>query len=939
MAVSSAHPSRVAPVVMLPRVALCLVWLAASVGSAPAQAAELSRGIDEAPPDRAPASAPVAQDCQATFTVMDLTDGGAGSLRQALLEVCAGGVVNFNPNFAGQTIALSTTLQITQSLTIDGSGLTSNVKISGDSDGDGAGNVQVFNVTAGVAATLTHLDIISGTAEFGGGIHNAGTLTLNQSAVFSNSALVGGGLHNAGTLTLTQSAIHSNTVAVRYDGFGGLGGGLYNEGTATIANSTLSGNTATHRYGGGGLFNSGTATITNSTLSGNTARDGDGGGLAGWGGGTLYLQNSLVAGNRANHADRADCWGSMVSRGYNVAGLNTGCVITSTDQTTSDPRLGPPADNGGPTLTHALLPDSPAIDLIPFGVSGCGADYTHDQRGRPRPSLTGDACDAGAFEFADLAFTKAISPTENAPYHGVVTYTVRLKNASPDADPGVWLTDTLPASVAFESWVISPTNTVFDGTALTWQGALAPGAELTWTFQARHAGTYPERVVNTAILSGTRGLTQAEAAFQVCGSSITVLNKNDSGSGSLRQALVDVCRGGVVNFDGGLAGQTVALSSTLQLDKNVTIDGSSLTSHVKISGDSNADGAPDVGVFAIPAGVWATLTHLDIINGTAQDGGGIYNGGTLTLTQSTLSGNTAAFSGGGIDNHGTLTVTQSSVSGNSASVGGGIFNDVVLTVTRSTVSGNTAGNGGGIDNLGTLTVTQSTLAGNTAQRGGGLLNLSDATVISSTVSGNSATSYGGGIANNNILALLNSTVSGNAATQEGGRGGALDIWGDGPYEGRAIIVNSTIVSNTAFDTSTSGIWLAANAGASTIANSIVAQNGATNNVWVEDGTLTSLGYNLTNSGAGTPFTATTDLTGTVPLLGPLGDHGGGTLTHALLPGSPALDLIPFGVSGCGTDYTQDQRGEARPYPAGGACDAGAYERGRLTFVYLPLVRR
>ena len=88
-------------------------------------------------------------------------------------------------------------------------------------------------------------------------------------------------------------------------------------------------------------------------------------------------------------------------------------------------------------------------------------------------------------------------------------------------------------------------------------------------------------------------------------------------------------------------------------------------------------------------------------------------------------------------------------------------------------------------------------------------------------------------------------------------------------------------------------------------------------------TFTSLGYNLTNSGAGTPFTATGDITNTNPLLGPLADNGGSTWTHALLPASPAIGRIPFGVNGCGTTVTTDQRGVTRPQ--GPACDVGSYE--------------
>jgi len=152
------------------------------------------------------------------------------------------------------------------------------------------------------------------------------------------------------------------------------------------------------------------------------------------------------------------------------------------------------------------------------------------------------------------------------------------------------------------------------------------------------------------------------------------------------------------------------------------------------------------------------------------------------------------------------------------------------------------------------------------------------------------------------------------------------------------MMNCTVVSNTAVNTTTSGIWL--EGGTLDVGNSIVANNNVTNNVAVISGTFTSLGYNLTNSGAGTPFTATGDLTNTNPLLGPLQNNGGSTWTYALLLGSPAIDLIWFGVNGCGTTITADQRGQPRPGTFTHLCDAGAYEAQGIHYrIYLPVVMK
>jgi hypothetical protein len=191
------------------------------------------------------------------------------------------------------------------------------------------------------------------------------------------------------------------------------------------------------------------------------------------------------------------------------------------------------------------------------------------------------------------------------------------------------------------------------------------------------------------------------------------------------------------------------------------------------------------------------------------------------------------------------------------------------------------------------------------------------------------------------LALIDSTLSGNQSSTSNPAldgGGAIDQWGTSPS---ATIVNSTIVSNTAvtINVARSGIWL--ENGTLTIQNSIVAGNSVTNNVKVESSAIfTSLGYNLTNSGVGTPFTATTDLANTNPLLGPLQNNGGASWTHALLPGSPAIDRIPFGVNGCGTSLTTDQRGQPRPGTFTHLCDIGAYEAQGVHYqIYLPLVLR
>ncbi len=224
-----------------------------------------------------------------------------------------------------------------------------------------------------------------------------------------------------------------------------------------------------------------------------------------------------------------------------------------------------------------------------------------------------------------------------------------------------------------------------------------------------------------------------------------------------------------------------------------------------------------------------TLNNLYISN---KAGRGIYNDywGTLTLTNSTITGNTIDYSsGGGIYNQyaGTLTITNSTISGNKAHTddiytggnGGGISNTGTLTITNSTISGNTADGGGGIDNWGTLTLTNSTISGNTASGntatfGGGIFSDGTLTITNSTISGNTAT-YGGGIYNQDgTLTVTNSTISGNTAGSAGG--GIYNLYGT------LTLTNSTISVNTA-GSAGGGIE---NAGTLTLTNNIITSNSA-----------------------------------------------------------------------------------------------------------------
>jgi hypothetical protein len=452
-----------------------------------------------------------------------------------------------------------------------------------------------------------------------------------------------------------------------------------------------------------------------------------------------------------------------------------------------------------------------------------------------------------------------------------------------------------------------------------------------------------------------------------------VTNLDDAGLGSLRDAIGITPSGGTVDFRPGMSGMITLITGELLIDKDLTIAGPG-ASLITVSGNHASR------VFNVAAPFTVDISGLTIaqgrVTGTAANGGGIFNAGTLTVTDSAISSNYVSGSGlgqghgsgifnagtlivsnstlsdnygypcfgGGIYNSGTLTVASSSLSDNFIydDPGGGIFNDRggTLTVTNSTLSGNAAGGGGGIANYGgTLTVTNSTLKRNGASYlGGGIFDegAGTLTVTNSTLSdnlANSSSGYGGGIENEGgTLTVTNSTLSGNSAFLGGGidnYGGSLTVTnstlsgnhsnyvGGGINNFRTLTVTSSTISGNSARYMAGGI-----AGTLTAMNTIFAGNTAYSPGDVI-GTLHSQGHNLIGDGTGGSGFADTDLVGTTdfpidPLLEPLGDYGGPTQTMRPLPDSPVIN------AGDNTDAPDtDQRGFTRI--VGGFIDIGAVE--------------
>jgi hypothetical protein len=325
----------------------------------------------------------------ATLTVFSGNDSGAGTLRQAIFDASSGDTINFAlpPNV--QAIQLNSELLINKNLTINGPGADKLTVGSSCSDS------RYFHIApATVTATIFGLKMSTNCTP-SGGVLNAGTLTISNSAIVGNSTQGnnGGGIANSGVLTITNSTISGNST---FNSNQSSGGGIANTGTLTITNSTISGNSTS--LNGGGISNTGggTLTISNSTISGNRSNGtGCGGGIFTDGSSSTTARSTIIAVN--NGPTGPDVCGPLTSQNFNLVGNDAGATITSqssdqigTASAPIDPLLGPLQYNGGPTFTQALQSNSPAVNR------GDPNAPPRDQRGYLRAGVS----DVGAFEFA-----------------------------------------------------------------------------------------------------------------------------------------------------------------------------------------------------------------------------------------------------------------------------------------------------------------------------------------------------------------------------------------------------------------------------------------------------------------------------------------------------------------------------------------------------------
>jgi CSLREA domain-containing protein len=783
-----------------------------------------------------------------------------------------------------------------------------------------AANISGLTISNGVAVSPT-----GGFQSLGGGILNwRGTLNLNNSTISNNTANDGGGIFNMGSTSIVNSTISNNVTPYS------IGAGITNSGTLTIRSSTISNNTAA--ASGGGIFNMGSTSIVNSTISNNTAADGSGGGilnesnlsvrsstvtgnraatsgifLSQSGGGiaafgTETLTNTIVAGNLLGPRSTPDDINNTVeTANFNLIGdaASSGGIVNGTNgnivgnngtgtraiNTILNPTL---ADNGGPTLTHALVTGSPALDAGSTALA-----LTVDQRGAPRP-FDGDG---NSMSLSDIGAVEQGSTPK------VINLVV---NKTADTNDGLCAASDCSLREAISAAnVIAGDNTItFDiaGTGphtITLNSALPDlstninidndnaGAEAVTVSRNTAVGTPAFRIFFIpmhAVTVSLSGLTISNGSAPVGGG---IDNR-----GTLHLSNCTLSNNSAVGGSGsGTGGGIYNNGGSLKLS-NSTLSNNSATNF----GGGIYDNGGDT----------LSISGLTISNNKSRDGGGIYNsGGNLRLSDSTISNNSATASGGGIyNNGGSVQLSNSTLSNGKSRDGGGVYNNGgSLQLSNSTISNNSAtAFGGGIYNNGGVDLSQCTLSGNVCDLQGGAIAALGGTVniLNSTISNNSTAGLGGGIINTGSLDVSSSTITGNRADSDGTQ--MVETGGGINAIGRERLIDTIVAGNLRGSGSTPDDI---NNGAIEAAiSNLIGDAGTSGGI-----THGTNGNIVGNNGTGTRAINT--------ILNPtLANNGGPTLTHALVDRSPAIN------KGNSTPAT-DQRGVVRPQ--GSNSDIGAYE--------------
>ncbi|MEM7314077.1 MAG: right-handed parallel beta-helix repeat-containing protein, partial [Planctomycetota bacterium] len=764
-----------------------------------------------------------------------------------------------------------------------------------------------------------------------------------------------------GGVTVIKSTVSQNVA-------GGVRGS-----SVVLTGSTISGNLGTGVSGR-------TVRIVDSTITENVVAFAEND--AGVRGTNVHVENSIIARNEGalSQLHAVDLFTSLPVEARNsLIGTNRGSQLLPTlsglpDANGNligtliqpiDPRLGPLANNGGPTLTHEPLPGSPVIDK--------GKSFeSFDQRGLartvnidPAPNDFGVFVDIGAVERQTAPASWL--PSDVSAEAGT-TSDLNLSETLVSNDSGNPVTLTFiasrgqfepPASGAdVEAILVNPTTLSLIGLPLDINRYLDSTTNIQFTPQAGDIGN--DVALLTAFLDdGTVNAELGEVNIDVeePRSNMIVTTSSDEldrfdGDTSLREALLAayLFEGTErITFEDELSGQSIFVSRPLDIVDSITIDATALSEMLTIDGQQTsqlflADTALGT---TLGDDLDVTIAGLRLVNGNSSEPGGAIGvfdfSSKLTLNSSVVDENRSDERGGGIYSVGEVVINDSLVSGNRGRYGGGIWVSGAATLSNSLVIDNVAfdpncfcAGGGGISARYGAVITNSTISGNTSPyRGGGILSgYGELILQDSTVSQNRSAQYGGGIAAN-ILIIANSTISHNEVTNGSGggvratrsyltnstvSGNSATVRGGGISGGLVSVAHSTVTNNSAGITG-GGFAVNSYQPEAYVDHSIIFGNMAANDPDVSFSGPASINYSVIGP-TDLTIIGTGNLIGVSPVLLPLVDNGGPTHTHALAPDSPAINagnptpVLP-------PEY--DQRGPGFARVSGGRLDIGAFE--------------
>ena len=814
----------------------------------------------------------------AVFTVSSTADAGAGSLRQAIIDAngAAGAdVINFSSATNGTEFDLTTgQMTISETVTINGNG-------AGNTIVDAQQNSRIFDIasTAG-NVTINNLTLKNGRTT--GNNPDSSTTTHSGGAIRSASS---------GTLTISGSVLTANsTTGTRAEG----GAIRTQSGPIVILDSTLDGNsTAGSNAGGGAIFSrGGSVSIGRSTLSGNSTAGNTSGG------GTIFTYDLSAAVTLSQSTVSGNSTAGTSSEGAAILGV-FGPIFVSQSTLT--------LNNASNSAGGAIFSYSSQLTINNSIVAGNTDNGTApDIRKSPSDALNVSASLIGRNNGTDLTATGTsnIVPGNNFIGGNTVGAAIDPLLGPLRLNGGLTknhalLTGSFAIDGAAAILAVDPLN---GNAALTHDQRGIPFVRDSNGFV--DMGAHERHVFNDPIVVST-------ATDELDGDL-------SSGDLSLREAIT-LANGSpgqnTITFAPSLTGAPLRLSlGQLEIQDTVYISGSGIE-NVVIDGQQ--------------------ASRIFDITGTAGD---VTLSG-LTLQNGRTTGNHVLFGppthhGGAIRSltTGTLTISDSLVTQNSTTgtgaAGGAIFHDQgALAVVRSTLSGNTTANAAGgaiVTYTGTTTIRESTLSGNSTSgsymSGGAIFSVSGSiNILQSTISGNSTTgsnAHGAGLYSSyGSILVVQSTITQNTAAGEGG--GIFRDNGSADINIRNSIVAGNTDNNTASDIRNSSSL----SSALLVSGSLIGRSNGT-------GLAPTTGS--TKDGNGNFVGGLTDATKINPQLGPLRVNGGSTRTHALLPGSLAIDNGENSdandpIGGANTPFTTDQRGMLVPRITNTTVDMGAYE--------------